>query len=126
MPSENRSVVELLQAVARNIQDIVQAEVRLAKAEIRTVIARASRAGVVIGIGAISAALCALFSFLAALFALALIMPPWAAALAVAASLAVIAIVTLRIGSSQMKLVGDTKPSVPTQEGSPWIAPQKN
>jgi hypothetical protein len=100
-----RSIPEILQDVLTNIQDIVRAEVRLAKAELGEEINRARSGGLLIGVGAVAAIFSALFLSLACVYALALVMPDWAAALLVAAAVGVVAAVTLGLGLKRLKTI---------------------
>ena len=95
-----RSIPEILHDVLANIQDIVRAEVRLAKAELGEELTKARSGGLLIGAGAIAAIFSALFLLLACVYALGRVMPNWAAALIVAAAIGVAAAVTLGIGGS--------------------------
>jgi hypothetical protein len=100
-----RSIPEILQDVLTNIQDIVRAEVRLAKAELGEELSRARSGGILIGVGAVAAIFSALFLLLACVYALGLVMPIWAAALIVTAALGVAAAVTLGVGLQRFKTI---------------------
>ena len=100
-----RSIPEILQDVLSNIQDIVRAEVRLAKAELGEELNRARSGGLLIGVGAVAAIFSALFLLLACVYALGLVMPNWAAALIVAAAVGVAAAVTLGLGLKRLKTI---------------------
>lgn len=100
-----RSIPEILQDVLSNIQDIVRAEVRLAKAELGEELKRARAGGLLIGVGAVAAIFSALFLLLACVYGLSLIMPNWAAALIVAAAVGVAAVVTLGLGLKRLKTI---------------------
>jgi uncharacterized membrane protein YqjE len=100
-----RSIPEILQDVLANIQDIVRAEVRLAKAELGEELNRARAGGLLIGVGAVAAIFSALFLLLACVYVLGLIMPIWAAALIVAAAVGVAAAVTLGLGLKRFKTI---------------------
>jgi hypothetical protein len=100
-----RSIPEILQDVLTNIQDIVRAEVRLAKAELGEEINRARSGGLLIGVGAVAAIFSVLFLLLACVYALGLVMPDWAAALLVAAAVGVAAAVTLGLGLKRLKTI---------------------
>src|SRR3954468_5317403 len=93
-----RSIPEILQDVLTNIQDIVRAEVRLAKAELGEDLNRARSGGLLIGVGAVAAIFGALFVLLACVYGLSLVMPNWAAALVVAAAVGAAAAGTLSLG----------------------------
>ena len=100
-----RSIPEILQDVLTNIQDIVRAEVRLAKAELGEEINAARSGGLLIGVGAVAAIFSALFLLLACVYALARVVPNWAAALIVAAAVGVAAAVTLGLGLKRLKTI---------------------
>jgi uncharacterized membrane protein YqjE len=105
MASGDRSISAVLQDIVGNVQEIVRAEVRLAKTEIREEVAKAQAAGLLVGIGAVAGIFSALFFLLAIVYALSLVMPEWAAALTVAAGIAVVAGITLRVGMKRFKTV---------------------
>jgi Putative Actinobacterial Holin-X, holin superfamily III len=100
-----RSIPEILQDVLTNIQDIVRAEVRLAKAELVEELNAARSGGILVGVGAVAAIFSTLFLLLACVYALARIMPNWAAALIVATAVGVAAAVTLRLGLQRFKTI---------------------
>jgi hypothetical protein len=100
-----RSIPEILQDVLSNIQDIVRAEVRLAKAELGEELSRARSGGLLIGVGAVAAIFSTLFLLLACVYALGRVVPNWAAALIVAAAVGVVAAVTLGIGLKRLKTI---------------------
>ena len=100
-----RSIPEILQDVLTNIQDIVRAEVRLAKAELGEELNRARTGGLLIGVGAVAAIFSALFLLLACVYVLGRVMPNWAAALIVAAAVGVAAAVTLGLGLKRLKTI---------------------
>jgi len=105
MAASIRSIPEILQDVLTNIQDIVRAEVRLAKAELADELNRARSGGILVGVGVVAATLSTLFLLLACVYALGRVMPNWAAALIVAAAVGVAAAVTLRLGLKRFKTV---------------------
>jgi|ERR1039457_6628808 uncharacterized membrane protein YqjE len=108
MAAEDRSLSDVLQDVIRNVQEIVRSEVRLAKTEIREEAIKAKSATLLLGAGAVTAILAILFLLLMAVYALALVMPRWAAALIVGAALAVVAGVTLPAGVRRFKQIHPT------------------
>jgi MFS family permease len=100
-----RSIPEILQDVFSNIQEIVRAEVRLAKAELREELNRGRAGGLLIAVGAVAAIFSALFILLACVYALGLVMPNWAAALIVAVAAGVAAAATLTLGLKRLKTI---------------------
>ena len=105
MPASERSISDVLQDIIRNVQEIVRSEVRLAKHEIRDEAAKAGSAGKLIGAGAVAAFYAAFFILFAIFWALSGVMSTWAAALLVAATLAIIAAITMKAGIARFKLI---------------------
>ena len=91
MSAVGRSFSDILQSIVRNVQEIVRSEVRLAKIEIREEAVKAKSASLFLGTGAVIAIFAILFLLLTIIYALALVIPIWAAALIVGAALAVTA-----------------------------------
>ena len=98
-----RSIADIVKDVLANLQEIVRSEVRLAKAELRIEIGQMRSASLLLGVGAVTGALSLVFGLLAALYALALLMPHWAAALLIAGVLAVVAGFLLALGIRRIK-----------------------
>ena len=116
-----RSIPEILQDVLTNIQDIVRAEVRLAKAELGEELNRARSGGLLIGVGAVAAIFSTLFLLLACVYALGRVVPNWAAALIVAAAVGVAAAVTLGVGLKRFKTIqAAPKTAASLQENVRW------
>ena len=105
MAAGMRSIPEILQDVLTNIQDIVRAEVRLAKAELGEELSRARSGGLLLGVGAVAAIFSVLFVLLACVYGLSRVMPDWAAALIVAAAVGVGAAVTVSLGLKRLKTI---------------------
>jgi len=121
MASGIRSIPDILKDVLTNIQDIVRAEVRLAKAELGEELSRARSGGLLVGVGAVAAIFSALFLLLACVYALSRVMPNWAAALIVAAVVGVAAAVTLGLGLKRFKTIQATpKTAASLQENVRW------
>lgn len=79
-----RSVSEVLQAILRDLEDMVRSEIRLAKVEIREEVRRTVSSSVWIAAGAAVAVSAWIFLLWTLAFALATRMPMWAATLVVA------------------------------------------
>jgi uncharacterized membrane protein YqjE len=105
MSASDRSVSDVLQDIIGNIQEIVRSEVRLAKFELREEASRAKAAGVLLGAGGVTAGFAVLFLLVAAVYALSLVVPNWAAALIVAAVLGIAAAVILSAGMQRVRRV---------------------
>jgi len=100
-----RSLADVLHDIVANVQDIVRSELRLASVEIRQELAKAARAGKVAAAGGVLALFALAFLLLAAVYALALVMPPWLAALTVAIVLAITGSILISAGSKRLKLI---------------------
>jgi uncharacterized membrane protein YqjE len=125
MSSADQSISDLLHDIAVNLQDIVRSEIGLAKTELREEFTKAKAASVMTGLGALSGIFFILFLLLTAFLALTRVMPDWAAALAVAAGLAIIAAILLSAGSKRFKTVKAMPKTVNSLEGNiPWAAQQ--
>jgi uncharacterized membrane protein YqjE len=105
MAAPDRSVAEILQDILRNFQEIVRSEVRLAKAEVREEVSKTRSAGLLVGAGAVCGFFAIFFFLLMVVYALAKVIPDWAAALIVFVILAVAAAVTLNVGFHRFKRV---------------------
>ena len=84
MADVERSMGGLLSDIVGDLQGIVRAEVRLARAEVKEELASARRGAMFLAGGALVLVLCVGLILLALVYALATVWPPWAAALAVA------------------------------------------
>jgi uncharacterized membrane protein YqjE len=90
MADPNRSIGDVLSDIVDDVQQIVRAEVRLARAEIREQLGRARLAAIFFATAGVAALMAIGLVLLAGVFALATIWPSWAAALAVAAGAALL------------------------------------
>jgi len=85
-----RSIGDVLKDILEDVQQIVRAEVRLARAEVRQELGKAKSAALLLIIASAALMLAAGLLLLAAVFALATVWPPWAAALTVGAAVALL------------------------------------
>ena len=100
-----RSISSLLLSVLKNVEQIVQSEIRLAKAEISSEFDKAGQAGKLLGAGSILAILALAFLLLSCVYLLATIVAIWLAALIVALSAGVVAGLLITAGMKRMKLI---------------------
>ena len=106
MPLEdNRSMVDVLQDILGNVQGLIRAEVKLAKAEVKEEAQKASRAAIVIAAGAVVGIYAVWLLLLTCLYALGLAIPMWAAALTLFVVTAVLAAVLLSAGKKRLQTV---------------------
>jgi hypothetical protein len=115
---------ELLRSLLADLRLMLLREAELAKLEVKD---KGSRLGIAGGIvaGAAVVALLALGTLIAAaVLGLAIVLPPWAAALLVGAVLVVVAVVILLIGRARMRAVGSLAPTATIEtarEDMAWI-----
>jgi uncharacterized membrane protein YqjE len=121
-----RSFAAVLQDIMRNVQEIIRAEVRLAKAEIREEASKAFSSMVWVIVGAVCAAFAVTFLLWTIVYAVGLVWPMWAATLAVGAVLAIAGAVMLSSGIHRMKQVSPTpERTVETiKENVAWVKQQ--
>ena len=105
MAAGDRSITEVFQNIIGNVQEIVRSEVRLIKTEVKDDANRAKPPLILLVLGGAAALFATLFSLLAIVYALALVLPIWAAALIVGATLAIVASMTISAGLNQFKQV---------------------
>ena len=103
--ARQRSLTEVLKDIVGNIQEIIRSEVKLAKSEIGDQVikawaaARLLLAGAVLGLYALGLVL------LGVVYAVALAMPAWAAALCVGGTVAIISAAVIGVGRARLKTV---------------------
>jgi uncharacterized membrane protein YqjE len=102
-PRMQRSVPEVLEDIASNLAQLIQAEFRLAKTELKEGAQKAAGPGAALG-AALALALYGLgFLLLAAVYAMSLVMAGWLAALIVGGVLTVAAGILLGAGTAKLK-----------------------
>lgn len=109
MAVAERSLSDVFQDIVGNVQSIVRSEVRLAKSELLDEFVKFKAAAPLLIFGAVASLLAALFLAWTATYALALLLPIWAAALIVAALLGAAGGLTLATGLKRLRLI-DPKP----------------
>lgn len=98
-PSIGTLIASLLSDTSRLLRD----EVRLAKAELGSKVSQARHGAVNTAIGAGILLLGVIFIMLAAVYALALVLPPWAASLIVGGIVAAVGAIMLKKGTDELK-----------------------
>jgi len=102
-PRMQRSVPDVLEDIASNLAQLVQAEFRLAKTELKEGAQKVAGPGATLGAGVTLAFYGLGFLLLAAVYALSLVMSGWLAALIVGGVLVVAAGILIGAGSTQLK-----------------------
>ena len=104
-PQMQRSVPEILEDIASNLTQLIQAEFRLAKSELKEGAVRVAGPGATLGAGVVLAFYGLGFLLLAAVYALSLVMAAWLATLIVGCVLALAAGILLGAGTTKLKRV---------------------
>jgi uncharacterized membrane protein YqjE len=104
-PRMQRSVPEVLEDIASNLAQIVQAEFRLAKTELKEGAEKVAGPGATLGAGVALAFYGLGFLLLAAVYAMSLVMAGWLATLIVGGVLAVAAGILISAGRTKLKQV---------------------
>jgi uncharacterized membrane protein YqjE len=100
-----RSVSEVLQDIAANLEEIARSEFRLATTQIKEEAARTVKPVATFGAGIVFAIYALGFLLLASVYALSIVLAPWLAALLVAALAGLVAIVFISVGRDRLKQV---------------------
>jgi uncharacterized membrane protein YqjE len=107
-PQMQRSVPEILQDIATNLTQIVRAEFRLAKSELKEGTEKVAGPGAALGAGVVLGFYGLGFLLLAAVYALSLVMAGWMATLIVGGFLAVSAGILISAGGMKLKRISLT------------------
>ena len=121
----DRSVPEVLQDIAGNLEDIARYEFLLAKVEIKEEVAEAAKASRTLGAGIIFGFYALGFALLAVVYALATVVAVWLAALMVSASVSVIALAFITIGSTKLKAYEGSAKNLLAKENGKWANSQR-
>ena len=103
-----RSVSEVLRDIFGNLQEIIRAEVRLAKTELREEAVRAKSSGALLGIGSVAIVYGLGFLLLSVVYALSRIMSVWVAALLVGIAMSAIGTGFLVVGRKRLQQMTPT------------------
>ena len=121
-----RSIASLLKDIVGNVQQIIRAEVRLAKVEIAEEVGKARRGVILLALGGIFATLALAFLLLGAVYLLAHFVAPWLAAILVAIGAAVIGGALVIVGVRQLQTVSlpPARTVTSVQENIQWAKAQ--
>ena len=127
MSSEpDRSIATVLGDIVGNIQHIVRAEMQLARVEVRGEISKIAHGAMLLAIAALVAVLGVGVLLLAAVYALQLVIAPWAAAAVVGLCTITVASLCAAIGAKRLRLVTLPPPKAveSVQETYKWAKTQ--
>jgi Putative Actinobacterial Holin-X, holin superfamily III len=99
----DRSLADVFQDIVRNVQEIIRAEIALARTEVRQEASKAVSSLAWVVVGALSGLFAVVFILWTAAYALGLLWPMWAATLVVAGVLTLSAIGLLTIGIRRLR-----------------------
>jgi putative superfamily III holin-X len=105
-----RSFHDILQDIFKKLEQIVRDELRLARTELAAEAARAARAGKLLAVGAVAAFFGAWFVLLCCVYALAVVLPMWAASLVIGGGLAIIGGLVLMAGVAKLRRINAAPP----------------
>lgn len=121
MASADRPISAVLHDIVGNVQDIIRAEVRLAKTELTEELTKSRSAAVLLAVGALTLAFSVLFVLLAIVYALSLVMAAWAAALVVGVGVGAVASLCVGLGIKRFKAIrGAPKAAATMKENIQW------
>jgi uncharacterized membrane protein YqjE len=125
-PQMQRSLPEIFEDIASNLTQIIQAEFRLAKTELKEGAEKVAGPGAALGAGVVLALYGLGFSLLAAVYALSLVMAGWLAALIVGSVLVVAAGILIGAGGTRLRRVNLTpgKTIQTLEEDVEWVKQQ--
>jgi hypothetical protein len=107
-PQMQRSVPDILEDIASNLTQLVQAEFRLAKSELKEGAQKVAGPGATLGVGVVLAFYGLGFLLRAAVYALSLIMAAWLATLIVGGVLTAAAGILIGAGGTKLKRINLT------------------
>lgn len=117
-----RSIAEVVADVLRDIQIILRAELRLAKAELRQDARHVLRAALLLAAGAVAGLSAWTFLLWSAVVGLSTRMPYWAATASVAAAMAALAAVLIIVGRARLGAVRTTERTAQTlRDNVQWM-----
>jgi hypothetical protein len=119
----DRSIAAVFQDVLRDLQELVRAEVRLARAELRQEVRTFGSSIRLLALGGLAALFALHFLLFAAVYALATFLQLWVAALIVAGAVALVAGVFGWLGMKRLRSVHSVPPRTAStiKESVEWI-----
>ena len=105
MADPQGSIGDALKDVIHDLQEMVRAEVRLARAEVREELGKARQGAVLLTVAGVASLLALSLVLLAAVFALATIWPLWAAALVVGGATALVGGMLGSVGVRRLRTI---------------------
>jgi uncharacterized membrane protein YqjE len=102
VPSDSRSIKQILQDIVKHVSDIMRSEVRLAKTEVRQDVTHYAKTSAFIGVAGVLTLYAVGFVLLSLVYALQGVMPSWLAALVVGVAVGAVAAITYLTGRKKL------------------------
>ena len=117
-----RSIATVLKDIVGNVQELVRAEIRLAKAEVRHEVDKTKRSIALLVVGGVVTVLALAFLMLGSVYALSMVVAPWIAAVVIGVIAGVVGWVCVATALTQLRHVSIVPPKVVTtiEESVPW------
>ena len=123
--TNGRSVPEVLQDIAGDIEELARSEFLLAKVEIKAEVAGTAKVSRTLGAGIVLGFFSLGFALLAAMYALATVVAQWVAALVISVAVGITAIAMITVGIGKLKKYGRAGKSVnklSVKENGKWAS----
>jgi pilus assembly protein TadC len=119
---DDRTLLDVVNDIFGNIEDIIRAEIRLAKAEVSEELRGAKASAFGAGIALLASAFTALFLLLSAMYALSLVIPTWGAALCIALLTAALSLIAFLVARRRSRGRQNIAPKIAAsvKENSQW------
>jgi len=122
--AQDTSIAEVLKDIFGNVQEMIRAEIRLARAEMREEVSKTVDSAKLLGAGAALGFFAAAFALVTVTLLLALVIPAWAAALVMTILLGFPAAILIGRGKSNFSLPTPQKTINSVKENVEWMKSQ--
>jgi uncharacterized membrane protein YqjE len=119
-----RPITDVFKDIIGNVQEMIRSEVRLARAEMSEEISKTTRAGAMMGAGAVLGGIAGVFLLVCIAQLLGLVMPAWVASLLVAVITGIVAFALISSGKSRMRVPTPEKTIENVKENVEWMKNQ--
>jgi len=123
-PRTDRSIADVLRDIFANVQEMIRAEIRLARAEIREETGKTLISAQTMAVGGVLGLFALGFVLVAITQALATVMPNWAASLAMGVVLGLIGVALLMTGKKHLHVPTPNKTIDNVKENVEWMKNQ--
>jgi|SRR4051812_3094997 len=121
---QETSIADVLKDIFSNVQEMIRAEIRLARAEMRDEVSKTADSAKLLGAGAALGFFAAAFALVTVTLLLALVIPAWAAALVMTILLGLPAAILIGRGKSKFSVPTPQKTINSLKENVEWMKSQ--